>query len=125
MGFYTELFFEAVPNEFTLTKDELNVISQTTYAYNQVISQAASQFDLALVDAYSHFNQLTESGIMYEGINFTSSFITGNTFSTDGIHLSPQGNALVANYFIEAINEKYNSVIPLVNVTDYPPIQLP
>jgi len=114
-----------VPNEFVLTKNELNKIASATNSYNKVISSVASANNLALFDAYSAIRQVAMPGIVEDGITFTSAFITGNSFSTDGIHLSPQGNALVANYFIETINKKYNANIPLVNMRDYPPIQLP
>jgi len=46
-------------------------------------------------------------------------------FSLDGIHLAPQGNALVANYFIDAINTTYNANIPHTVVSSYPGIEFP
>jgi hypothetical protein len=49
----------------------------------------------------------------------STTFVTGGTFSTDGLHLNPRGNAVVANYFIQAINEKYGSTIPQVDETAY------
>ena len=114
-----------VPNQFVLTANELKVVSQTTAAYNQVIKQAAEDYDLAFLDAYYLIRQVDNTGFVSDGITFTSSLITGNSYSTDGIHLSAQGNALVANFFIEVINKKYGSNIPLTNVTEYPPIVLP
>jgi len=35
------------------------------------------------------------------------------------VHPTGQGYAILSNIFIEAINEKYNSKIPRVWVTDY------
>jgi len=46
-------------------------------------------------------------------------------FSLDGIHLTPQANALVANKFIEALNEKYFTAIPLVDVSKFPAVSIP
>ena len=114
-----------VPNQFILTENELNSIATATSSYNSIISKIANEYNLALFDSYSTLQNLAKSGVMQDGVAFTSAFITGNSFSTDGIHLSPQGNALVANYFIETINKKYGAEIPLVNMTAYPPIKLP
>ena len=57
--------------------------------------------------------------MIFDGIKFNTSFVTGGLFSTDGIHVNPRGNAVIANYFIQAINNKYGSTIPQVSVTDY------
>jgi len=114
-----------VPDQYVLTTTELNVIQSTTSAYNSIIKNAVNKYNLAFFDANSKLKVVSSNGVVEDGVSFTSTLITGNSFSTDGIHLSPQGNALVANYFIEAINSKYAANIPLVNMTDYPPIQLP
>lgn len=114
-----------VPNQYVLTTNELSKIASATNSFNKVISSVASANNLALFDAYTAIRQVAQAGDVQDGITFTSAFITGNSYSTDGIHLSPQGNALVANYFIETINKKYNANIPLVTMRDYPPIQLP
>jgi hypothetical protein len=60
-----------------------------------------------------------------DGVMFSTTYGTGNAFSTDGVHFAPQGNALVANMFIRAINEKYGSKIPQVAVSEYPGLALP
>jgi hypothetical protein len=70
-------------------------------------------------------NQGATTGIKMDGVLFTADFVTGNAFSTDGVHLTPQGNALAANTFIDAINKKYNASIPKVNVADYEAVRLP
>jgi hypothetical protein len=49
-----------------------------------------------------------------------STFVTGGTFSLDGVHPSPRGYALIANKFIEAINAKYGSNLNGVNIGNYP-----
>jgi hypothetical protein len=52
-------------------------------------------------------------------------FVTGGIFSLDGIHLTPLGNALLANEFIRAINMKFGSTIPKINATNYKGIMFP
>ncbi|WP_258861905.1 hypothetical protein [Sphingobacterium spiritivorum] len=55
----------------------------------------------------------------------SNKFITGNAFSLDGIHLTPIGNAIVANVFIDAINSKYGSSVSKVDVSQFRGVKLP
>lgn len=114
-----------VPNQYVLTKTELGRIEAATNAYNGIIRQVVNDYGLALGDAYNIIRDIDKNGYIVDGVTFTSSLITGNTYSTDGIHLSAQGNAMVANAFIDAINDRYSANIPTVNIVDYPPIVLP
>lgn len=116
---------KAVADQYILTEAEIANVTTAVTAYNQVIAAAAEAHSLALVDANANMKKLASGGIRVDGVTFTNAFVTGNVFSTDGVHLTPQGNALVANYFIDAINTKYNANIPQVNVTDYPAVVLP
>jgi hypothetical protein len=49
----------------------------------------------------------------------TSTYVTGNSFSLDGVHPSPKGYALIANKFLEAINATYGSNFKGVNLGQY------
>ncbi len=111
-----------IPPQFILTESELNSIAVATANYNATIQQAAEVFGLAFVDVNKLMNEVAESGLRVDGIQFTQSFVTGNTFSLDGIHLTAQANAVLANYFIDAINQTYGANIPQVAVSSYPGI---
>ena len=54
-----------------------------------------------------------------------AAFITGGAFSLDGVHPNGRGYALIANEFIKAINAKFGSTIPYVDVTAHPGIIFP
>ncbi len=109
-----------IPDEYVLLDYELAQIEQAQAAYNETIHMLANQFDLALVDTYAKFEELNNGGITQDGITFTSDYITGNAFSLDGVHPTGQGYALIANFFIEAINAKYGAALGEVNVSLYP-----
>jgi len=111
-----------IPNQYVLLSSELSEISQATTAYNGIIETLAGQFDLALVDMNEKFATIANEGVEIDGILFTSDFITGNSFSLDGVHMTTQGYSVAANYFIEAINAKYNSGIRTVSPRLYPGI---
>ncbi len=113
-----------IPGKYVLDQTEIANIKSATAAYNQTILNVAQQKDLAFADMASVMSSL-KTGITFEGLTFTATFVTGGAFSLDGIHLTPQGNAIVANGFINAINNKYGSTLPQVNVASYPGIVFP
>ena len=41
-------------------------------------------------------------------------------FSTDGIHPNARGYSIIANKFIDAINEKFGATVPHGNPSSYP-----
>jgi hypothetical protein len=113
-----------IPGKYVLDYTEVAKIKNATDAFNQVIFEVAQQKDLAFADMASLLGSLS-SGLTFDGLTFTTTFVTGGAFSLDGIHLTPQGNAVVANGFIGAINAKYGSTIPPVNVASYPGVVFP
>ncbi|NPD46600.1 MULTISPECIES: G-D-S-L family lipolytic protein [unclassified Lentimicrobium] len=113
-----------IPNKYVLDADEMHLVATTINSYNTVIKNTAEQYDWALVDVNSIFNEVKD-GITVDGINLNADFVSGGVFSLDGIHLSPRGNAMVSNYFIQAINKKYNSAISTVNISAYNGVEFP
>jgi hypothetical protein len=113
-----------IGNQYVLTEDELDNIDAAITGYNQTLSGLALQYDLAYIDVNAELIR-AEDGITQDGITLTSDFITGNAFSLDGIHLTPMGNAHVANLFIQGINSKYGATLPLVSIAGYPSVDLP
>ena len=65
------------------------------------------------------------SGIKWDGVNYSAKFITGGAFSLDGVHLTGRGYAIIGNEFIKAINAKYNSTLPQVNPNKYSGVTFP
>ena len=61
---------------------------------------------------YALFGRLEQTGVVVSGVRFTFRYITGGLFSLDGIHPSGLGSALLANTFIESINQKFGARIP-------------
>jgi hypothetical protein len=60
-----------------------------------------------------------------DGVQLSGTFIQGNVFSTDGIHLCPKGAAMVAYFYIESINKTFGASVPQINITEYPAIEFP
>lgn len=115
-----------VPDVFVLNGAETARARAATLAFNEVIKGAVDRHanKLAFVDANA-FLRSANAGLVYDGIGTNSNFISGGIFSVDGVHLTPRGNAIGANEFISAINKKFGSTIPLVNVGKYRGVRLP
>lgn len=114
-----------VESKYVLDTEEVKVIQARVKEFNAAIQQVAETNGLAVADAYAYLNKIKSPGIKYNGIGVNASFITGNAFSLDGIHLTPMGNALMANLFIDAINTTYSSRIPKVNAAQYRGVKFP
>jgi len=113
-----------IPNQFVLDSVEVALIKNSTEIYNDSIRNLATNYHIALVDINTKLHDIV-TGIIWDGIQLNSKFVSGGTFSTDGIHLTPRGNAVAANYFIEAINGYYGCNIPEVNITSYKGLKFP
>ncbi len=107
-----------VPDKYVLTISEIQAIQYAINSYNSKIYAVAQNKHLAFVDINAAMSNAIK-GIVYNGININTQFVTGGMFSLDGIHFNPMGNAFLANTFIKAINQTYNASIPLLDVTKY------
>ena len=113
-----------IPKEYVLTIDEVNNVKTFTAAFNQIIEDAAQLHGLAYLDVNA-FLKTVVSGIRYGGVDYSTAFVSGGAFSLDGIHLTPRGNAIVTNEIINAVNNKYGSSLPVVDVNNYGGIRFP
>ena len=113
-----------VPVNFILDVAEISNIQTAVNEYNDQINQLISGKDIALVDMYNAMKEV-DAGLAFEGVKVNSAFVTGNFYSTDGLNPAFRGNAVIAYYFIEAINEKFGANIPQVIVSDFPGVTLP
>lgn len=113
-----------INDEDVLDSEEIQNIQTATQAYNGSIAGIAQNFDLALVDVNEIFRQALEGGIEFDGGLITADFVTGGAFSLDGVHLTPRGNAVIANAIITAINTKYGAEVPKANLGEYGTVTL-
>lgn len=115
-----------IGDQLSLTSDEVTNISTAVTAYNAAIKSMADAYGLAFVDANAKMVELNSaSGIQFDGVRYTAKFVTGGTFSLDGVHLTGRGYAVVANEFIKSINSTYKSTLPMVNPNSYSGVTFP
>ncbi|MBT1687293.1 SGNH/GDSL hydrolase family protein [Dawidia soli] len=116
-------------DQYTLTKAEVDVVRVRTEAFNNHIKGVAAQNSrIALADVNATFAAFVKAGLLYQdNVSITPNFTPPyGAFSEDGVHPNSRGYAYAANIFINAINAKFGSTIPLVKIGSYgPPTGLP
>ena len=113
-----------IPNQYVLTANEITLINEAISGFNTKLRDAATAKGLAFVNIDAFLSTIKQ-GIAYNGIWMTGQFVQGGAFSLDGLHLTPLGNALMANEYIKAINKTYGSTIPQVDATKYKGVVFP
>lgn len=113
-----------IPDVFVLNANESARARAAVESYNRIIKDLATAFDFGFVDANAFMKNITR-GAYFDAISTNAAFLSGGAFSLDGVHLTPRGNALAANEFIKALNEKYGSKIPVLNPGLYKGVILP
>jgi hypothetical protein len=111
------ILFSTLPDRYVLDSTEVALLDQSIAAYNAVIAQKAAQYGLAYVDANAFFRSI-HTGMQWDGVEFTTTFVSGGFFSLDGYHPNQKGYALLANEFVYAINARYGATVPTVHCVD-------
>lgn len=116
-------------DRYVLLPQEVNDIRLRMSQYNSFLEYLAGKHEnrIALADIYSALNELLQKKVdVIDGVTITPNIAppTG-IFSEDGIHPNSRGIAYTANVFIKAINARFGSTIPLVNLSQYKGTGLP
>lgn len=96
-------------DKWVLTPEEKLAIEEATNAYNSTIETVADSKGLAIVDFKSILVDASTTGIVFDDFTLTTDLVFGGLVSLDGIHLTARGYALMANKFLEKIDEKYGT----------------
>jgi len=123
---------DQVVDQYVLIPQEQQEIEMARAQFNNTIINAiVNKSDFALYNTNhpnSAFADLFgvdgELGIRVQGTLLQPDFSPNGVFSTDGIHPNPRGNAILANEFIEVIEEAFGASIPEVDVLNLPSVQL-
>lgn len=114
-----------VLSQYILTISEINEIKSLTSSFNGHIKSEAAKYNLAHVDMNTKFADIINNGLIFNDVTYTTTYVSGGTFSLDGVHITARGYAIAANHFIDGINAKYGAQLPKVNVNEYPGLYLP
>ncbi len=106
-----------VPPDQVLTAAEAAEVRDTVQRFNTVIRNEADAIGAVVVDVFGLFERAAAEGIAVGGIRLTTAQ-GGGLFSLDGVHPTRTGQAVLANAFIDAINARFGTAVPPVDVAD-------
>ncbi len=105
----------ADPNNYWSPED-VATINAAIQGFNATIAAEAAEHDVALVDIRSVFADIADNGYMVGDWEVNDDWYVANlgemeasVYSSDGVHPSDIGHALIANAFIDAINDHYGT----------------
>lgn len=104
--------------DWVLDPAELQTIANGLAALNQIIAARAAAVNAPVVDVYSYFTALAQNPPTIGNVTLSRRYL-GGMFSLDGAHPSNIGHALVANAFIQVLNQRFS-----MNVPELTPAQL-
>ena len=107
-----------------LDSSEVSTVRSRISTFNSKLQSVAQTKNLAFADLNAFYKTL-QSGIVFNGNNYSIEYLTGSMFSIDGIYPTSRGYALIANVFIDAINTRYKSNLPPADANAYPGVKLP
>lgn len=118
-----------VSDPFLLIPSEVTDIRNRILAFNTIIGSYVESYygdPMVLVDLYSAFKSVKAGTATSNGSVLASSIAPPfGVFSLDGVHPNARGNGYIANLYIKAINARWKSEIPLVDVNSLPGNELP
>ena len=112
-------------DKWILSKKEIAEVRAATTGYNQVINNIAAAKHLAVADMAALMQQMKNGLVIEDGSFYTADYFNGTNldnllFGLDGVHPTPRGYAVIANKFIDAIENTYGAKLPKVIPANYP-----
>lgn len=115
---------DPLPDRYVLDASEIDEIRTILAGFNHSIKTISDASGFIMVDIFTLYNQLknfeVQGGYKINGIILRTDFVTGGLFSYDGIHPSSRAHGIIANAFIDVINNHFNASVPLINISDIP-----
>lgn len=107
-----------------IDSSELALLHNAVTSYNNKLRNAATARNLAFADMHALYKSWSRTS-GYNGAAYSNAYITGGIFSSDGLHPTGRGYAIIANEFIRVINTVYKSNLPPCDVNSYAGFQFP
>ena len=105
--------------DLTITESEFTDILTALAEFNVILQDVSFQFDVPLVDINHLWNPENEGAFGGYSGAFVLDDPENTVFSLDGVHPNNLGHAIIANAFIDMINEELQMGIPKLNPEDF------
>lgn len=113
------------PNALTIDSGELTIASTAVAAFNNSIRAKAAARSIPVAEVGRLFDTIAVRGVYQPGYGtFGPAFITGGSFSYDGVYPTSRGYTLIANEFVKVINASFGGEIPAIPVGSAPGIPI-
>jgi hypothetical protein len=97
---------------FVLNAEEVAIINERIEAFNTIVGATVPASSALVVDINALFEDFIDNPPTFIGITLGPEFLLG-LFSLDGVHPSNIGQALIANAFIAAHNNRFQKKLPV------------
>ncbi|MEL6253916.1 MAG: hypothetical protein AAFR87_18045 [Bacteroidota bacterium] len=122
-----------IPESLVLDSEEVRELKEVISDYNLGIDSLVLDLNNTYPEdrvAIARVDVLVQGltiGLIEDGLDINTEYLSGGFFSLDGLYLTPRGNALLTNEFIKAINgtEDFGAIISPVNVISYSGVVFP
>ncbi|MDW3647012.1 MAG: hypothetical protein R8P61_08115 [Bacteroidia bacterium] len=122
-----------IPEALVLDSDEVRELKEVISEYNVGIDSLVMDLNNTYPEdrvAIARVDVLVQGltiGLIEDGLDISTEYLSGGFFSLDGLYLTPRGNALLTNEFVKAINgmEDFGAIISPVNVISYSGVVFP
>ncbi len=111
--------------DLTITDSESAGIIGAISDFNRIILDLTSSFNVPLVDMNHMWNPENEGAFGGYSGNFVLDDPENTVFSLDGVHPNNLGHAIIANAFIDLINQELHKGTPKLNPEDFKGQYLP
>lgn len=106
-----------IPDRYVISKTEIEIITERRNNFNNMIRELANSGPrIHLIDLEQLIENVNKGSESFDGVSFTLNFDYQGIISADGYTLNPKGQSLLANLFIDYLNENFSSTLPLIDV---------
>jgi lysophospholipase L1-like esterase len=106
-----------LPSSVVLTFPKVIETKLIVDAYNAIIEFELFEHGDTLVDIHTLSVRTHKFGIEANGQHLTNAFL-GGLFSLDGVHPTNTGYAVIANAFIETLDQQLGANVPLISIDE-------
>jgi len=110
---------DALTGEYTITSSEEQAVDNAIADFDSIISELAAQFGIPVVDMHALYDPNSPGAFG----GYSGEYVLHNqgstVFSLDGVHPNNLGHAVIANAFINALNQGYGFNLAKIDPETY------
>lgn len=94
---------------YVIYADNVQKVVTRTAEFNADINALAATYGYRVFDAAAIFADIAKNGRKYGGMELKTAFLSGGIFGYDGVHPGSVGYAVLADEFIQYLNQEYTN----------------